>query len=69
MQVHRFRDFVAVSTGNGGPTVYLTRVEAMALSLAIHVAADDTARPFAQSACGTWSLDLPQQAFTSNRGA
>lgn len=59
MQVHRFRDHVAVNLGNG-PTVYLTPQEARALARALNKAAREIAAgvPFAQSTVGTFAAPI-----------
>ena len=68
MQVHRFRNLVAVSTGSG-PTTYLTHKEATALAKAINKASREIKMgiPFGESRVGTWELKLPTDAASSAR--
>lgn len=55
MQVHRFREKVAVHVGDGA-TTYLTPEQARALADALTRCADDTeARRFTESEFPTWN--------------
>lgn len=57
MQVHRFRDYVAVYVGTG-ETVYIERETAMALGNALIECADDiNEREFINSTFNSWSPD------------
>lgn len=58
IQVHRFRDMVAVSVGFG-ETVYLTPDESAAFgSAVVNCAADTKVRKFEYSNFGTFSIEV-----------
>ncbi len=67
MQVHRFRDMVAVHLG--GETVYLTQTEAEKLGRAIRLATRELKLkvPFSKSTVGTFECSLPDDANSSAR--
>lgn len=71
MQVHRFRDLVAIALPGKGATVYLTADETADLSAALSRAAGEIAAPvpFTASTVGTWSRALPGAALSSARNS
>lgn len=71
MQVHRYRNLVAIALPHNSNTLYLTRAEADALAGALVRTADEIARgvPFTASAVGTFTYPVPGTALSCARDA
>jgi hypothetical protein len=69
MQIHRFREAVAVNVPGQCETAYLTVADARALARAINAAARDiAARKFAESAFTTFNRPVKPGAQFAERG-
>ena len=68
MQVHRFRNLIAVHVNRKGETAYLTEAEAGWLIAALAVARESVrTEEFTANTCGTHSRELTPDAFSSAR--
>lgn len=69
MQVHRFRQLVGFSAANGGPTLYLSPAEAIALAKALRKAGREIAAgvPFGQSIVGTVLIPVDAMHLSAYR--